>query len=144
MNPDQRVPHWIGYSTLDELLAVLDLQQPIYAHATTETAHEFALNQYVTVAQPDEAGNVHYWRFYCGQAYRMLEEFPAVQRDRRRHDSAWHLIRDFLAEAGHTVREATIAHPTTLRLLRGSQPAWMRYEKEAAHFTRQPTEVDEK
>ncbi len=139
-----RPAHFIGYATLEEWACHTERQQPVYVTlAEQPTAGTAAIEQrqvYMLVQQITVRGDVCYCRLPIGwQTYSQGQPFDPREHAVRheRYTQAFRLIKDWLRTAsGYAdLHEATVAHPTDLRLLDGAA-GWLLFDQEHKQFYR--------
>ncbi|MCC6192281.1 MAG: hypothetical protein IT318_24885 [Anaerolineales bacterium] len=136
-----RASNYIGYASLEAWEAAIDSSRPVYASKVVdESEGERGLRtQYLRlmVAQPDAAGDVHYFRMTVANVTWLLDQ--PISRDSERrielHDEAWRHVQAWLKAADLHWHEAVVATPPPdrLRLLDG-WPEFLKYDKQAQLF----------
>ena len=116
-------PLFIGYTTLEEWITVVDDDRPVFANLITEPGkpgqYDTRTDQLVILAaQADDVSLVHYCRMIVGEM-RYVAGDPPDRRPIELAGQAWQLVQDWLKAQGLVVRKGVIAVPENLRLMNG-------------------------
>jgi hypothetical protein len=133
------MPPFVGYGTLEEWLAVVDPEQPVFALKISEPSpqngglHVEELTVHCQQVAPDYA--VHYCRLRAASVTLCYgEPFDGDWQDREAAwKSLWECVSALLQNAGLAVRKATIARPKNLILLEGRSKR-IAYDKESKRY----------
>ena len=117
------VPLFIGYTTLEEWISVVDDDRLVFANLITVHGKPGPFDTYtdqlvIMAAQADDESLVHYCRLVVGEM-RYVDSDPPDQRPIELAGQAWQLIQDWLKAQGFVVRKGIIAVPENLRLMNG-------------------------
>lgn len=135
-------PIFIGYPTVEELLAAVFPNRTAYALNFTHQhlkSGSPTLHTQAVIVQFVEAGLVHYCRIRVGD-YGTLDGVPfgasaTASEVQKQGETALSLIRDFLTEQGCTLKPGLVAMPKDLIWLEGDAD-FLGYNRETRQFYR--------
>ena len=129
---------FIGYTTLEEWITVVDDDLPVFANLINETGksgqYDIRTDQLVIMAaQPGDESIVHYCRLVVSEM-RYLVGDPPDRRPIELAGQAWQLVQDWLKAQGLVVRKGVIAVPENLRLMNG-WANFLRFDQKKQEYT---------
>jgi hypothetical protein len=137
MTVSTSTPLFIGYTTLEEWITVVDDDRPVFANLITELGkhgqYDTRTDQlFILAAQADDEFLVHYCRLVVGEM-RYLSGDPPDRRPIELAGQAWQIVQDWLKAQGLVVRKGVIAVPENL--LMNGWANFLRFDQKKQEYT---------